>query len=77
MPIQVIGSGCPTCKKLHQIVSEVARESGIKQEVEYVPDIQKLIELGAMQSPALVIDGKIALTGYTQDKNKLKELLTQ
>lgn len=58
MKIKVIGSGCPTCKKLHLITEEAVKEAGIDAEVEYSTNIQEIVELGLMQSPVLVVDGK-------------------
>ncbi len=75
MKIQVIGSGCPTCKALHQQILSVVQELDESPEVEYVVGIDKLVELGIMQSPALVIDGKPILTGYTNNSEKLKKII--
>jgi len=36
MRIQVLGSGCPTCKKLFEITQKAAAELGLKDQVEYV-----------------------------------------
>lgn len=78
MKIQVIGSGCPTCKKLFETVEKAALEIDKKLKVEYVSGgkgIEKLIELGAMSSPALAIDGKIVMTGYTPDISRIKAII--
>jgi len=75
MKIAVYGSGCPTCKKLYEITQKTVSEMGTKDKVEYVSGqqgIQKIIELGAMSSPVLAVNGKIAMTGFTQDTSKIK-----
>ncbi len=74
--IQVFGSGCPTCKKLHELTKEAAKQLNITTEVEYSSDIQKLLDTGMMSSPVLVINGKPALAGRLPDVEKIKELLT-
>ncbi len=71
--IQVIGSGCPTCKKFHALVIEAVNELNLNLEVEYLNDIQKIIDLGKMQSPILVINGQATLVGFTSDLEKIKE----
>lgn len=58
MKIKVIGSGCPKCKKLHLMTEEAVKEAGIDAEVKYSTSIQEIVELGLMQSPVLVVDGK-------------------
>ena len=43
MTIQVLGSGCPTCKKLFELTQQATKELGLKTEVEYITDIQKIV----------------------------------
>lgn len=79
MTIQVLGSGCPTCKKLYEVTQKAATEMEITEPVEYLtgPDgMQKIIELGAMSSPLLVVNGKIAMIGYTGDIEQIKKKIT-
>ena len=73
--IQVLGSGCPTCKKLFELTQTAVAEQDLKIEVEYITDIQKIIELGVMSSPVLTINGKVALVGQLPTNEKIKELL--
>ncbi len=75
MKIKVIGSGCPTCTKLHQWVVKLKDEGNINAEVEYSKDINELIELGVMGSPALVIDGKVVNVGMPENEEKLLEII--
>jgi len=63
MHIQVIGSGCQTCKKLHEQTVRIAAELGLSGEVEYATDISQIVALGLMQSPVLVIDGEAVMVG--------------
>lgn len=75
MKIKVIGSGCPTCTKLYQMVVKLKDEEKIEAEIEYSKDINELIKLGVMGSPALVIDGKVANVGMLENEEKLLEIL--
>jgi small redox-active disulfide protein 2 len=78
MKIQVLGSGCPTCQKLHEIIKKTVLEMGLKEKVEYLSGaegMQALIEIGSMSSPVLAVDGKIAMTGFTPDIEKIKKLI--
>ena len=75
MKIKILGSGCPTCTKLHQWVVKLKDEGKIKADIEYSKDINELIELGVMGSPALVIDGKVANVGMPQSEEKLLEII--
>lgn len=73
--IEVIGSGCPTCKKLYEITQKVVEEMGINIKVGYVNDVQKIIQMGIMQSPVLAVNGKPVLVGFIPDFEKIKKAI--
>ena len=75
MKILVFGSGCPTCKNLYELTKKAVEELGIKEEVEYITDIQKMLELGVMSSPVLAINGKPVLVGFVPDIEKIKKAI--
>ena len=75
MQIQVLGSGCKTCKNLFEITKKAVAELGIDSEVEYITDISRIIEMGIMTSPVLAIDGKAAMNGFSNDIEKIKDLI--
>lgn len=78
MKIQVLGSGCPTCKRLYEITQKALVELGLQDEVEYLTGqegIQKMIEMGVMSSPVLVVDGKPVMVGFVDDIEKIKDLI--
>ncbi len=77
MRIQVLGSGCPTCKKLFELTEKATRELNIETEIEYITDVEKIIAMGVMQSPVLAIDGRPVLVGSTSDIEKVKRLIIQ
>ncbi|MDD4136023.1 MAG: thioredoxin family protein [Candidatus Shapirobacteria bacterium] len=74
MKIQVLGSGCPTCKNLYELTKTAISELRIDAEVEYSNDISKIIELGIMESPVITINGKIAMLG-SGSLEKIKEIV--
>lgn len=79
MKIQVLGSGCTTCKKLYEITQEAASEMGIREKVEYLTGskgTQAIIEMGVMQSPVLAVNGEPVMTGFTSDIEKIKKAIS-
>lgn len=76
MNIQVLGSGCTTCKNLYELTKKAVTELKLDTEVEYITDITKIIELGVMTTPVLVINNKVAMTGFSNDLSKLKDLIS-
>ena len=77
MDIKVLGTGCAKCKKLEERTNQVVKDLGIDAKVEKVEDIYKIMQYGVMRTPALVIDGKVALSGRLPDDSELKNLLTR
>jgi small redox-active disulfide protein 2 len=75
LKIQVFGSGCPSCKRLHERTVQAAKELGLDVEVEYVTDIQRLMALGVMSSPVLAVDGKPVLMGFVPDVEDIKKAI--
>ena len=75
MKIQVLGSGCPTCKKLFEITKQAAKELNIPDEVEYVTDIQQILNMGLMSSPVLAVNGKPALVGFVPKIEEIKKAI--
>jgi small redox-active disulfide protein 2 len=76
MTIQVLGTGCPTCKKLFERTQQAALELNLGVAVEYVDDIEKIMAMGVMSSPVLAVDGKAVLVGQLPGLDKIKELLS-
>lgn len=73
--IQVLGSGCPTCKQLYEATKKAAEELKIGVMVEYITDVTKMIEMGVMTSPVLAVNGKPVLTGGGHGEADIKNAL--
>jgi len=76
MKIQILGTGCPKCKKLAENAEAAAKELGIDHELEKVTNINEIMQFGVMMTPALVIDGQVKLVGKAPDVEELKKLLS-
>lgn len=74
--IEVIGSGCANCEKLHELAVKAVQELNLGIEVGYSNDIQKALTLGVMQFPVLAVNGKAVLTGAVSDMEKIKKAIT-
>ena len=80
MKIQVLGSGCPTCKKLYELTQKSVTEMKLPEQVEYLTGsegMQKIVELGAMSSPVIAVGEKIALVGFSPDIEKIKSVISK
>ena len=75
MIIKVLGPGCMNCKTLESRTQEALRDLHIEALVEKVEDYQKIASYGIMRTPGLVIDEKVAVSGFVPTVDKLKEIL--
>lgn len=76
MVIKVLGSGCPSCKKLYESVKKVVGDNEEIQ-VEYITDITALLDAGIMSSPALMIDGKVVFSGRVPSEEEIEEYIKE
>lgn len=74
MVIKVLGSGCPSCKKLYESVKTVVGENS-DIEVEYITDITALLDAGIMSSPALMIDQNVVCSGRVPSEEEIGEYI--
>jgi small redox-active disulfide protein 2 len=74
--IQVLGPGCTKCKVLYDHADQAARELGLEYEIEKVTDIAAIMGFGVMSTPALVVDGKVRLSGRVPSAEQVKEFLS-
>jgi small redox-active disulfide protein 2 len=77
MRIEVLGPGCPKCMSTEQNVRKALSELKMQAEVIKVTDIDVIIEKGVMWTPALVIDGKLALQGKIPTVEQIKQLVKE
>ena len=73
--IEILGTGCPKCKKLAEMTMEAAAQLNMECNIEKVEDIEKIMAYGVMMTPALVVDGKVVLTGKVPSVEELKKLI--
>lgn len=73
--LQILGTGCPKCKKLAENAEAAAKALGIEYEMEKVTDINEIMNMGVMMTPALAVDGEIKVAGKVADAEAIKEML--
>lgn len=73
--VQVLGLGCAKCKVLYQLVKDTVKEVNPAIEVEYVTDIERIMELKVMSMPVFAVNGKVISAGRTPKKDEIIEAL--
>lgn len=75
MKIQILGTGCPKCKKLAEAADAAAKELQLEYELEKVTDINQIMAMGVMMTPALAVDGTVKVMGKVPSLDEIKKLL--
>ncbi len=75
--VKVLGTGCARCKELEKMCKDVIAENNISAEVQKVTDLKDIMSYGIMQTPGLVINGKVMLSGKLPTKSTLLHWLKE
>ncbi len=73
--IEILGPGCPRCQQTFRVVCEVVERAGLDVEVHKVENIDRMIELGVLATPAVVVDGELKLAGQVPKATLVRKLL--
>ena len=76
LKIQILGTGCPKCKKLAENAESAVKLLGGDFEIEKITDIKDIISFGVMTTPALAIDGQIKTAGRVPSVEEIKKILS-
>ena len=74
--IQILGTGCPKCKKLAELAQKAANELDMQYELEKVTDLNDIMNFGVMITPALVVDGEVKIAGKVPKIDDIKRMLS-
>lgn len=75
LTVKVYGSGCKGCRTLHQNVIDALAEMDIAADVQYITDMQQIMESGIMSLPALVVNDTIVSSGRVLRTADVKKYL--
>ncbi len=73
--IQILGTGCPKCKKLAENAEAAAKDLGIEYDIEKVTNINEIMKFGVMITPALVVDGDVKVVGKVPSLDDIRGML--
>ena len=73
--IQILGTGCPKCKKLAENAENAAKTMGIEYAIEKVTGITDIMKFGVMMTPALAVNGVVKVVGKVPDPEEIKAML--
>jgi len=73
--LQILGTGCPKCKKLAENTEAAAKAMGLEYELSKVTDINQIMAFGVMMTPALAVDGVVKVVGKVPSAAEIQLLL--
>jgi small redox-active disulfide protein 2 len=73
--IQILGTGCPKCKKLAENAEAAIKDSGLEYEIEKITDVTEIMKFGVMMTPALAVDGEVKMVGKVASPDEIKDML--
>jgi small redox-active disulfide protein 2 len=73
--LQILGPGCPKCRKLAENVEAAATALTVEYTIEKVTDLTEIMKFGVMLTPALAVDGKVKVVGKVPTVDELKVLI--
>lgn len=75
MKIQILGTGCPKCKKLAENAEAAAKAAGFEYTIEKVTDINEIMKFGVMMTPGLGVDGDVKTVGKVPTSTEIEKML--
>lgn len=73
--VKILGTGCKNCDMLETNVKKALVESGLKDEVAHVTEIDKIVSYGVMQTPSLVFGNEVVSVGRVLNVDDVKKLI--
>ena len=73
--IKVLGAGCKSCHEQYEYAKKAVSNLGLDIEVEYITDMEKVMEHGVMSMPAIVVNEKVVSVGKVLKTADVEKLL--
>lgn len=75
MKVQILGRGCPKCKKLEENTEKAVEDLEEDIEVEKVYDIEEASKMGMMSAPGFAVDGELKKQGSVLKPEEIREVI--
>lgn len=75
--IEVLGPGCQNCQRLEANAREAVTMAGVEADVRHVTEPRDIVARGVIQTPGLIIDGKLVSYGRVPSAGDIAVWLSQ
>jgi small redox-active disulfide protein 2 len=76
MKIQIAGPGCPRCEVTERNVFNACAALNLAADISHLRDVKQFAALGVVLTPAVLVDGKVVVSGRVPTVAELKQILT-
>ncbi|MGB7971419.1 MAG: thioredoxin family protein [Candidatus Deferrimicrobiaceae bacterium] len=76
MKIEILGTGCPKCRQMAEVVRKAVERSGKDAAISKVEDVREISKWKVMATPALAIDDEVKIAGRVPTVEEVTSLLT-
>jgi small redox-active disulfide protein 2 len=73
--LKILGTGCPKCRKLEEMVRDHVTKHGIEAEISHITNLDEIMEYGVVMTPALAVDNEIKISGKLPSEKELAEAI--
>jgi small redox-active disulfide protein 2 len=75
MKVQILGRGCPKCKKLEENTEKAVEDLEEDIEIEKIYDIEEASKMGMMSAPGFAVDGKLKKQGSVLKPEEIRAVI--
>ena len=75
--VKVLGAGCKSCHEQYEQAQKAVDAMGLPVEVEYITDMEKVMEYGVMSMPVIVVNDRVVSMGKVLKAAEVENLLHQ
>jgi small redox-active disulfide protein 2 len=74
--VKILGPGCSNCTKLYEVTQKAVESLGIEAELTKVSDYPEMMKYGLLQTPGLVVEEQLVLSGKVPSIAEVTTILT-
>ena len=75
--VKILGAGCKSCHEQYENAKAAVQALGLNVEVEYITDMEKVMEYGVMSMPAIVVNDQVVSMGKVLKAADVEKLLNR
>ena len=75
MVIKILGTGCPSCRRLEAITKQAVEELGITATFEKVTELDEILQYPIFATPGLVINERLVCASRIPQRGEIENWL--